>query len=135
MKTTTMEQFTLPRTGDRPLAFVGERITTASSRAVEGPAEHRWWVVSIYRTQGGAYVGAVNFETTYETREKPTAHAWAAPTTDALAEILRAHPFLTWASLYPPNHGKREWQERTLRLAWEAALESVLGALGPEVVP
>lgn len=63
-KTETVEQFTIKRTGQPPIRFLGGLIGNGSTWKASGCT--RWTVVSIYRTAGGNYVAEIVHRTQWE---------------------------------------------------------------------
>src|SRR5688572_13075360 len=58
----------LPRTGDVPLVFQGELVAAATGARFGGRDHTRWYEVEVFRTEDGAWVGHVQFRTTWVPR-------------------------------------------------------------------
>jgi hypothetical protein len=56
-----MQEYKLPRTGNAPVKFTGERLAQGSSKAEGGPRSRSWHTVEIYRSRGGSWIGHVCF--------------------------------------------------------------------------
>jgi uncharacterized protein (DUF1786 family) len=105
-----MTEFTLTRTGDRPLTFAGEVVAEASSHVPVngGPLQNRWHEVAVYRAGTGALVAAVTFRSRWQ-GEFDHHTATALPAADDLVAFLTAeyqplmwgqglmHPLMKWA--------------------------------------
>ncbi len=78
-----MEKFTITRDGLPPIAFTGERIAAATSKTGINDAG-RWVNVSIYRTQGGAFVAAVERITQWDKERS----AYAAASRKTAGELI-----------------------------------------------
>lgn len=61
-----MGKITLKRTGQAPLKFSGELVSEASSKKFQGPAENRYFDLSIYSAEQGGYVMAVEYHTHWQ---------------------------------------------------------------------
>jgi hypothetical protein len=79
-----MEKYTIRRDGLPPIAFTGEPIAAASNHSHQGPNQNRWVNVEIYRTQGGAYVAAVERRTCWQGESD----AFSAAARKTAAEVI-----------------------------------------------
>lgn len=61
-----MPKTTLSRTGDVALTFDGELLAEEDSQGTNGPTETRWFVLAIYRTTSGKYVGSIAYESRWQ---------------------------------------------------------------------
>jgi hypothetical protein len=70
-------EFTIPRTGDRPLKFTGERIAHADGERVRGKEQSRWHEIAIYHGPGG-YVVQIAFRTKWQHELDHDFAAWVS---------------------------------------------------------
>lgn len=130
--------YTITRTGDRPLAFEGQRITSASSEGPDGPANLRWHEVSLYSLTGSQelvlaisyrtkWAGESDHHAAYVCQDAPDAAGW-----------LRSYDPLAYL-IGPPSGGPGSPQEqrqarlqRDLRLRYDNVVSDVLSHLEPE---
>lgn len=135
------EATVLPRTGDRPLAFTGEALAFATSQAASGPAETRWWELSLFRTAINAGPDATPsprwvLQISYKTRWQGELYldsVIVADTEEQLTTAAKAFDFLKPVKGFP--RGQEDKQNRlldTLTQHWNTALSVILSHLGPE---
>jgi hypothetical protein len=128
-----MEEMTLERTGQRPLAFEGEEITSASSRIVAGKECHRWHQVNVYKTKGGKVVVAVAYRTCWK-GELEYQDAVVLDGVDEAATFMENYiPPNTGTVGYPPVPQFAERQARLLAdldRAWKELVGEVTTKIG-----
>lgn len=59
------EEFTLPRTGDTPLAFRGRLLKRVGGQTWHERSQPRWFELALFLSKGGTYVLAVSYKTTW----------------------------------------------------------------------
>ena len=130
------KKFTIPRTGDRALAFSGDELASTDTRSHEGFGQSRWHELTLYQTDGGRYVLAVSYRTQWQ-GEIPVDWAWTAETADEAADLLRSHDPLSGVMGFPPGpqyQGRQDRLYTDLRMRYDAAVSEILDAVGPEEV-
>ena len=58
-----LQFFKLPRSGDIPIGFYGELLSSRNGRALWGREPARWYELSVYRTVADKFVVAVAYRT------------------------------------------------------------------------
>jgi hypothetical protein len=61
-----MTEYTLTRTGLRPITFTGELIAEADSEITGGKDHNRWHELALYRTAAGTYLAHVGYRTHWQ---------------------------------------------------------------------
>ncbi|MBS3949739.1 MAG: hypothetical protein KGZ53_03630 [Peptococcaceae bacterium] len=130
-----MKEYTLTRTGDRPLQFSGECIAAADGKYHAGQEQNRWHEMSVYRTMGGKYVVEVAYRTQWQGEE---AHYRAAicETIEEVITSLRSIDPTAHLQGFPPHPSYAEKQTRlkaNLRLQLDVLISEVFDSL-PEAV-
>ena len=132
--------YTLTRTGDRPLAFEGQRVASASSEGADGPANLRWHEVSLYNLNDSQeLVLAISYHTKWA-GESDHHTAYVCQDAQDAAGWLRSYDPLAYL-IGPPSGGPGSPQEqrqarlqRDLRLRYDNVVSDVLSHLEPERV-
>ena len=122
-----METYTLKRTGDRPLRFKGTLLSEASTKALDGPANNRWWDLWLYQTIGGQYVLAVKYCTQWQGEYDENIAVVCDTPDDVINELSMISP--ESLSIY----GTPEQQEKTKRVlsqAWRTAVSDLMHSAG-----
>jgi hypothetical protein len=126
----------VPRTGELPLRFTGVLLAHVSTASDQGPGNHRWHHVRVYRTVGGRYILAVAFRTCWSGELD---HDWAYECADAreLGLALGESPnaFIPDAIGYPDREPYRERQHKLLahlRARFHVAVSELYRRLGDE---
>jgi hypothetical protein len=121
--------FTLTRTGDAPLRFEGALVAQAGDCDRGGRELTRWHELTLYRTEGGRHVLAVNFMTRWGgERDVSTVEIVDSP--EAVVDMLRAYDPVTPASPFPPGPAYADKQARLvagLVSQYQAAVSDLLG--------
>lgn len=130
----------LPRTGDRPLAFSGDLIATATTKTHDGPGSTRWWELSLFKPES-KQVGSIEtqrwvlhvaFKTQWQ-GELYQDSVIVADSADELTREAKAFPFLKSVRGYPKGQDERQNRlVEALTARWNDALSVILGHLGPE---
>jgi hypothetical protein len=102
----------LERTGDLPMKIKG-RILTEGTTDPSGE-DTRAYVVRVFRTVAGSYVGQVAYLTQWNT-EVDGSTVYVAETLPALADMLLNHNCLTYFVGYPQGH---QFDTKQERLEW-----------------
>jgi hypothetical protein len=105
------ETYSLPRDGDLPLRFDGERIASASSRRRDGPGQNRWHELALYRTGGGRFVLAATYRSCWQGEDD---RHWVthADAIGAVRDAIRSYPAVPPGVGYPPGESYAEKQAR-----------------------
>lgn len=131
-----MTTFTLPRTGDRPLQFDGERIASTDSRQPQGPCNNRWYELGLYRTASNKYVVAIGYRTQWQ-GELPRDEVHIENTLAGAVEVLRSTiPELPLYG-FPPGQQydeRRAHVEGAVRKCYEHAITELLENVEPEKI-
>lgn len=125
------QEYSITRTGDRPLVFTGELIAVADGRFHAGQEQNRWHEIRIYRTSGGKYVLQVDYFTRWQ-GEDNVHYASTHDSAEALANALKVHDPLENVLGYPPHPqfaGKQARLEESLRLRWGTLVSKVLAEI------
>jgi hypothetical protein len=131
-----MEKIKLPRTGNRPLAFVGEKIASASSRQPNGPCQTRWHELDLYRTESGKYVVAIAYRTQWE-KELPEDLAYIEDSVEGIVDALRSATFELPLYAFPPGEQydeRRAHVSGAVRKCYEHAVSELLADIEPETI-
>lgn len=123
----------LPRTGDRPLAFDGDRLAEASSRQTDAT---RWHELELHRTAGGYYVVGIFYRTQWQ-GETEYNQALMCETPDAVLQAIRSVDPIAHLIGFPPGaqfESRQKRLERELVQGYRAASSKILKALGPEEI-
>lgn len=126
-----IQEYTLTRTGERPLKFKGEVIAEAGGRWHTGQEQNRWHDIRIYRTAGGKHVLEVEYCTCWQ-GENNYHSAIVYDTVEAAVNALEIFNPLEHLLGFPPHPQFAEKQARledSLRQRWEILLSDVLGAV------
>lgn len=131
-----MESITLTRTGDRPLKFEGEEITTAGGRISGGQEQNRWHELSLYHTAGGKYVLSIEYRTVWQGEID---HAQVTTHGDAEDVTIELKTYSPTAHVigFPLGDQYAEKQGRLmegLRARYEAAVSELLASIEPEEI-
>jgi len=128
------EEITLPRTGDRPLAFTGELLAQEETKWWAGKESNRWHKLALYRTAGDRWVLAIGYRTQWE-GEVDHDEVFVCATAEEAAECLRSTIPTEHLRGFPPGD---QWAEKQSRLERDmtdrflAAASRILKELGPE---
>lgn len=125
-----MTTITIPRSGDAPLRFAGERIADATSQRASGYRESRWHELTIYRAASGHLVGHVRF---VSRRDGEDGRDTAEPhgTDDALIAWLREYDPCDDYYGFPPGPqyaAKQDRLDAEMRAGYEGAVGEALAA-------
>lgn len=127
-----MDTITLVRTGNRPLRFQGEMLSSCNTKAHSGPGDTRWWEMAIYRTQAGGYVVHIAYDSNWQ-GETCRYDVYPCADAAAVAAAFRDHDHLSAIHGYY-NAGER--QERLLRQLTDIYLAHVTDLLdGANIEP
>lgn len=129
---------TLPRFNDRPLRFTGRVLAGHSTQRDSGPAETRWWLLSLYETQAGQFVLALAYRTRWQ-GEDGVDLAWHARDAGELMQRLQAQDPLQFATGLLAVQQRRDPASpdprfAALRQAWGIAVAGLLANF-PEQLP
>lgn len=128
--------YRLDRTGQPPLAFVGEFIAGAYGEDLldERRKNPRWHDLELYRTQGGRYVLHVRYRTEWKDEVGYDEVAVVEGPGDVVAVLKNWEPTACVAG-YPPGPTFERRQERLLaevRARFDRCVSDLFGQLGPE---
>jgi hypothetical protein len=126
---------TLSRSGDRPLAFEGERLDETTTRTNSGPTELRWWALALYRTQAGAPVLHVQYHTRWEGEQGASAVLIGTDDDDLAVQVRGFDPLQGATGLrrvQVAQDAKPDVRVQALHNAWDAGVGRVLQHLLPE---
>jgi hypothetical protein len=130
-----MDQIQIPRTGDVPLRFTGERIASGTSR--RDGAKHpqkQWYEAELYRTTGGNYVAHGIYKTEW-TNEREC--HWAAAFDKRYAAVdwmynLEVTDIVIGYPAGPRFAGQQEQLLARLEQQWDALVADLLNQCGKE---
>lgn len=125
-----MNTFTLKRTGDAPLRFVGEQLAEATSQAVSGYRQNRYHTISIYRAQSGQVVASIEFESRWKGEDQRQT-VFVADEDGAIIDFLRQYDPCDDYFGFPDGGAYVSKQERLdtdIRRGYEIAVSEALGA-------
>ena len=125
------QEFTLTRTGDRPLVFAGEKIAEVDGRIHSGQEQNRWHEIRAYRTDGGKYVLEIEYCTCWQ-GEDGHSSVTVHDTPTALVNELKSYYPLEYVLGYPPHPQFTEKQarlENSLQLRWRTLVSELLAAI------
>ena len=124
------DEFTLPRTGDRPLKFTGEKIAYADGERLAGKEQNRWHEIAVYRIQTGRYVVHIAYRTRWQGElDFDMADIDGSSKGEGVATILRNYDPTQWVRGYPEGAGYADKQARLLsdiRQRYQALVSEVL---------
>ena len=106
---------TVPRTGEKPLAFDGEILATAHSRRMGKNAPSKnWYEAAVYKTRGGSFVAAAAYKTNWAHERE---FRWAAvhEAAEAAIEWLRTLQ-VTKPVVGYPNQSSDEYRRKQEQL-------------------
>lgn len=124
-------KYTLTRTGNRPLSFLGELESSTNTKAESGAGENRWWNIAIYRTESGKYVVYIGYNTRWQ-GEHERCDVYVCDTAAEAAETLRAHPWEKNITGYTRDQARQANLMGILLSCWEQGVTEVLREIGPE---
>ena len=123
-----MAMITVPRSGDAPLRFAGDRLADASSHRASGYRQNRWHELAMYRATSGDLVAHVHFSSTWEAEDsRDTAEVHSVP--DSLIAWLRGYDPCDDYYGFPegPQYAaKQERLDAEVRAGYEQAVAAVL---------
>jgi len=125
------QEFTLTRTGGRPLVFTGEKIAEVDGRIHSGQEQNRWHKVRAYRTDGGKYVLEIEYCTCWQGEDGYSCVS-VHDTPVALADEITCYYPLEHVMGFPPHPQFAEKQARLeegLRLRWETLVSELLDSI------
>jgi len=116
MKTTEhhLEEFTIERTGQAPLTFVGTILTESSGARVQDQEQNRWHDIAIYRTKAGRYVVFVEYRSTWKA-EIGRCEVAIFDNPKDVVRGLQNYDCTSYVAGFPPLEAYRERQERLLK--------------------
>lgn len=120
--------YTLRRTGERPLRFQGERIAEAGGSHQFGRDQNRWHDIAVYLTSGGKFVVHVEYCTRWQ-GEADHSHVEICDQPDAVAAVLRNYNPLELVAGFPADDRYAERQARLfrdIRLRYDSLVSEVL---------
>lgn len=142
-----LENFTMPRTGDRPLTFAGELIASADGRRQGGKEANRWHELAVYRTARGNWIAAISYRTCWqgELDESLAQHVTVAPSDpplkeqeigEAIAAFFRHYDPTGAVKGYPDGAAYSEKQHKLLadiRFRYQSLVSELLANFAEEV--
>ena len=126
-----IQEYTLTRTGERPLKFKGEVIAEAGGHWHVGQEQNRWHEIRIYKTAGGKHVLEVEYCTCWQ-GEDSNHRAIVYDTLEEAVDALEFIEPLEHLIGFPPHPQFAEKQARledSLRQRWGTLLSDVLGEI------
>lgn len=130
-----MDQIQIPRTGDVPLRFTGERIASGTSRRDGGKhPQKQWYEAELYRTTGGNYVAHAIYKTEW-TNERECHWAGAFDSRDAAVDWMYNLEVTDLEIGYPSGPrfaGQQEQLLARLEQQWDALISDLLNQCGNE---
>jgi hypothetical protein len=130
-----VETFTVPRTGARPLMFIGERIFSVSTKGEKGPALKRWHELELYRTEGGKIAVRVSYRSEWKEAQSDLVEICSTPDeAEVFLQKIDPAKHVTGIPQGEQFRRKREWIETDLRSRWTDAVSQACAALGPVVI-
>ena len=123
----SMKEYTLTRTGDRPLHFSGECIAAADGKIHSGKEQNRWYELAVYRTAAGKYVVEVAYRTQWQ-GEGAHYRATVCSTIDEVADEMRTTDATEYLEGFPAHPDYADKQARLI-----ASLRTRLGTLISEI--
>jgi hypothetical protein len=120
--------YLLPRSGQAPLKFTGEKIASSEGRIQNGRDHNRWHDLTVYRTAAGAYVVQIEYRTQWQGECE---HAEAIVCSDAagVEDVFRVYDPAQHCQGYPSGAAYDDRQARLvqdLRARYEAQVSEVL---------
>ena len=123
-----MSEYSLPRSGNSPLAFDGELIAESDGQRQFGKEHNRYHEIAVYRTDGGKYVVAIRYHTHWQ-GEAHHDFAIAVDTASEAADEFRNHEPTSHVGGYPVADNYAEKQQRLLadiRARYDAQVSEIL---------
>lgn len=143
------ETFTLQRTGDRPVTFRGEMLTTVASANYHErnreSSNRQWFIVTLYRTEGGTMVALAQYRAGSRLgREDPKDLIFTGKDAEALIAKLKSvdagEVFVTgWPGRGDPIQNRTDMRSNDASMrsygneAWEDVVERAIAVLTNEV--
>ena len=131
-----MTKFKLPRTGDRPVEFSGEKIAAANSQQIQGPCQTRWYELSLYYTESRKYVVAIGYRTQWQgelSEDRVYIEDSIANAADTLRTTIPELPLYGFPSGQQYD-AKRAHVEGAVRKCYEHAVGELLAHVEPEAL-
>ncbi len=122
-----MEEYTLERTGDRPIKFNGELIAYASTNYGQGPCQRRWWQLALYQTDSGKFAMHINYHTDWH-GEFDKSEVFVEDTIESVVEQLKCTIPVPSMTGFPVGSQYAEKQARVLDIltsAWNVAVSVI----------
>ena len=130
-----MADYTLPRTGDRPLAFRGELLAESDGEVTDGQHNNRYHALALYRTASGRLVAHVAYHTEW-VGEQESSTVYVADTPADLADALKSHnPCSTLVGMPRGMEARQASRDEWVRSRYLAQVGEVLSVLEPEQIP
>lgn len=128
-----MNEYTLPRTGQRPIKFTGELIANSTREPVKAKDKDklRYYELSIYKTESEKYIAVVVYHTEWED-EEPRQDVMVCETAHEVADVLEDYDSSLNVVGFPPGQQFAARQERlldSLRSQYEQQVSEVLAKL------
>lgn len=120
--------YTLRRTGQRPLAFQGELLAQASGKWQLHREHNRWHEIQVYETAGGKYIVAIAYRTIWE-GEADHSYAEVCDEPTKVADVLREYDPIKFVVGYPAGSAYAERQARLIQdiqLRYDTLVSEVL---------
>lgn len=131
-------EYRIPRTGESPLKFRGEKVVMCDSHDTDGPRQNRWHAITLYRTDGGIWIAHVQFFSRWQ-GEEDTSTGFVCPSDAALCESLswKYDPCAEWTG-HPSGAKDAEQKNRVMAQAimtgYRQIVSDVLAAVNIEEV-
>lgn len=117
------ETFILPRDGQRPIRFVGERLAEEDGRWWQGRDQNRWYVLALYRLDDGRYAASWQYKSLWQGEEEHDAVTVSSTLRSVVTDLEDFDPtawvegYRVLVSRYGPDQETpyRERQETLLR--------------------
>lgn len=123
------ETYTIPRSGDAPLSFVGDVITDIDGEYVNGQEQTRWHAIAIYRTEENTFVAHVGYHSKFR-GEASRDTAAAVATAPEVVSFLRSYDPVADVQGYPPGPAHAEKQQRLvddIRRRYQGQMSAAVG--------
>ena len=125
-----MEEIKLKRTGQLPLAFVGEEIKRVSGKWVAGKDQNRYHEITLYRTETSKrYVLAITYHTQWQGEEDQHDVLILGPEQSQMVQVLRDYDPVPGHVGYPKSEHFRDRQEQlesSLRRRFASLVSEIL---------